>query len=118
DLEGEPLDKQAEKTDGLARMHYGLALCRAGGELIQSHFLALLAETYGEMGQIEEGLAVLAEALATGHRIGEYFWEAELYRLKGELTLQQLKIKNAKLTITETPHQAANPQAEAEGYFL
>jgi len=31
---------------------------------------------------------------------------------------EEPKIKNAKLTITETPHQAANPQAEAEGYFL
>jgi predicted ATPase len=58
-----------------------------GGELMQTYFLALLAETYGEMGQIEEGLAVLAEALSAVHRTGEHFWEAELYRLKGELLL-------------------------------
>jgi hypothetical protein len=49
---------------------------------------------------------------------GECFYEAELYRLRGELTLQQVKIKNAKLTMTEPPYQVAAPQVEAEGYFL
>jgi predicted ATPase len=60
-----------------------------GTELSQSYLLALLAETYGKIGQIEEGLAVLAEALVAVHRTGEHFWEAELYRLKGELALAQ-----------------------------
>jgi predicted ATPase len=59
-----------------------------GAGLLQSYFLALLAETYEEIGRTEEGLAVLAEALATAAKTGEHFWEAELYRLKGELTLQ------------------------------
>jgi predicted ATPase len=34
------------------------------------------------------GLYVLAEALACAHTTGERCWEAELYRLKGELLLQ------------------------------
>ena len=38
-----------------------------------------------------KGLAVLAEALAVVDKTGERFYEAELYRLKGELTLQQKK---------------------------
>ena len=40
------------------------------------------------MGQTEEGLQVLAEALDLVQKNGERFYEAELYRLKGELTLQ------------------------------
>ena len=40
------------------------------------------------MGQGEEGLTVLAEALATVDKTEERRHEAELYRLKGELTLQ------------------------------
>jgi predicted ATPase len=32
---------------------------------------------------------VVAEALAAVHKIGECRWEAELYRLKGELLLRQ-----------------------------
>src|SRR5262249_36145002 len=40
-------------------------------------------------GQTEEGLSGVAEALALVNRNGERWWEAELYRLKGVLLLQQ-----------------------------
>ena len=40
-------------------------------------------------GQAEEGLRVLAEALAAVHDSGERCYEAELYRLQGELLLAQ-----------------------------
>ena len=46
------------------------------------------------MGQAEEGLTVLAEALAVVDKTGERFYEAELYRLKGELTLQQSGVRS------------------------
>jgi predicted ATPase len=49
----------------------------------------LLAAVYGKGGQVEEGLSVLAEALAAVDRTGERMYEAELYRLKGELLLTQ-----------------------------
>ena len=39
------------------------------------------------MGQLREGLSVLAEALAMVQKTGERYYEAELYRLKGELLL-------------------------------
>ena len=39
------------------------------------------------MGQPEEGLRLLAEALTVARHTGERWWEAELYRLKGELLL-------------------------------
>ena len=52
------------------------------------NFLALLAETYGKEERAEEGLAVLAEALATVNKTEERWYDAELYRLKGELMLQ------------------------------
>ena len=42
----------------------------------------------GKQGRSEEGLSVVAEALAAVDKTGERFYEAELYRLKGELTLQ------------------------------
>ena len=40
------------------------------------------------MGQAEEGLTVLAEALAAVNSSEERMYEAELWRLRGELTLQ------------------------------
>ncbi|HJY82524.1 MAG TPA: hypothetical protein VKK81_15765 [Candidatus Binatia bacterium] len=51
------------------------------------HFLTLLAEAYAKAGQVKEGLKVLAEALDCVSKTGECCYEAELYRLKGELTL-------------------------------
>ena len=73
--------------------------------------LALLAEAYGKVGQVEEGLAVVAKALASVEKTGERVYEAEVYRLKGELTLQQQsKVQSSKSQIP-SPHTEAEAQA-------
>jgi hypothetical protein len=73
---------------GVGQMQEGLAATRAtGSETLAPYYLALQAEIYGKMRQPEAGLAALAEALAMVQRTGEQWYEAELYRLKGELTL-------------------------------
>ena len=51
------------------------------------YFLALLAEAYGKVQQVEKGLALLGETLAVVDDTGEPRWDAELHRLKGELLL-------------------------------
>jgi len=48
--------------------------------------------------------------LEKSQKTGERFYEAELYRLKGELTLQ-FKVQGSKFKVP-------NLQAEAEGCFL
>src|SRR5207247_8455358 len=84
------LTKQGQVKEGVAQMNQGLADFRVtGASHMVPYFLALLAEGYGEGRRVEEGLAVLIEALAVVDKTGERFHEAELYRLKGELTLQQ-----------------------------
>jgi predicted ATPase len=52
-------------------------------------YFAWLAEVYEKTGQIEEGLAILGEGLATVEATGEHVNEAELYRLYGELSLRR-----------------------------
>jgi len=87
-LRGWALAKQGQEEEGIAEMRQGLALSRAtGAELARSHLLALLAEVYGEGGQAEEGLTLLAEAMEVATNSGERWPEAELYRLNGELLL-------------------------------
>jgi predicted ATPase len=49
----------------------------------------MLAEAYGESGQAEAGLRLLAEALTIADHQGMHLWEPELYRVKGELLLRQ-----------------------------
>jgi predicted ATPase len=58
--------------------------------------LALLAETSAQGGQREEGLSLLAEALAMTNDTEERRWEAELYRLRGELLLACSAEQHAK----------------------
>jgi len=60
-----------------------------GAELLRPYWLALLAEAHGTMGQPAAGLTVLAEALTLVDTTGQRWYEAELYRLKGELLLQR-----------------------------
>jgi predicted ATPase len=89
-LQGWVLAAQGHLEEGLVRMQEGLAAQRAtGSEVVHPCFLALLAEIYGKMGQPEEGLAALVEAVAVIQRTGECWYEAELYRLQGELLLAQ-----------------------------
>jgi predicted ATPase len=50
--------------------------------------LAMLAESYGRLGQPQAGLAVLAETPALMATTGEVFYAAEIARLQGELLVQ------------------------------
>ncbi|HTG74182.1 MAG TPA: hypothetical protein VMB70_10445, partial [Terriglobia bacterium] len=53
----------------------------------------LLAEALRKARRAEEGLRVLEEALTIAHRDSERYYLAELYRLKGELLLQQTSLR-------------------------
>ena len=71
-------------------MHQGLRAQRAtGAEISRPYFLTLLADVHGTIGESDSGLKVLNEALALVDTTGERWCEAEIYRLKGELLLQQ-----------------------------
>lgn len=92
---GWALAEQGEQEQGIAHMQQGLAASRStGAELLRPYFLALLAATYGDAGQPAEGLRILEEALVLVRRNHIRHYEAELYRLKGELTLQQASQKS------------------------
>jgi predicted ATPase len=81
---------QGQGEEGIAQLRQGLEAYRATGvEQGMSHLLMLLAEAYGNLGHVAEGLAVLTETFAQVEQSGDRRVEAELYRLKGHLLLQQ-----------------------------
>jgi class 3 adenylate cyclase/predicted ATPase len=87
-LRGWALGTQGQVVEGIAQMYQGLAAHRAtGAELNRPHHLVMLVEVYRRGGQAEEGLGVLAEALAAAHETENCLYEAELYRVQGELLL-------------------------------
>jgi class 3 adenylate cyclase/predicted ATPase len=94
---GWALTEAGLEAEGIAQICEGITAYRTtGGELLSGFLLGLLAEAYGKTGQIEEGLSVVAEALAVVHNTGARFYEAELYRLKGQLLLQSKAHKLGK----------------------
>jgi predicted ATPase len=85
-LRGWALVEQGQGEAGIAQMRQGQAALRATGAGRGGNFIQL-AEAYGKVGQVEEGLQVVAETLAKGDSSGG--GEGELYRVKGELLLRQ-----------------------------
>jgi predicted ATPase len=82
--------RQGRVEEGLAKLHQALELYRATGvRFTLTDLLGSLAEAYGMAGQIEKGLEFMSQALAEVERGGERYYEAELFRLKGELLLKK-----------------------------
>lgn len=90
--------------EGLTQMQEGLARHRAiGAGALVPAFLAFTAEACRKLGRPAEGLAAVAEALAE-QEPGQHYWEAELYRLTGELERQA--------------RMSPRGDADAESHFL
>jgi predicted ATPase len=91
---------QAERgawADGIAQLRQGLtAVAATGAGTYRTYTLSLLADALGRAGQVEEGLGVLAEALALINSTGEGFHGAELHRLQGEFLLRQASSESAR----------------------
>jgi predicted ATPase len=85
-FQGWSIVMQGSPAAGLALMRQGIAALETmGARIDQPVFLSMLAEGYGVAADPAAGLEVLADALALMHDLGEHLWEAELYRLRGEL---------------------------------
>jgi class 3 adenylate cyclase/predicted ATPase len=79
---------QGREAEGIAQISQGIETWTSTGAVQAGTWHgALLAEAYGKAGQVEDGLTALEEAFALLQNHGERFYEAELYRLQGELLL-------------------------------
>ncbi|HEY6357199.1 MAG TPA: hypothetical protein VIX35_03080 [Vicinamibacterales bacterium] len=86
-LQGWADAQKGEATTGIAGIRDGLAAAEATGARVTTPFyLALLAEALALAGKIEEGLAALDDALAIAAGSGVRGSDAEIHRLRGELT--------------------------------
>ncbi|MBM4258117.1 MAG: hypothetical protein FJ147_19770 [Deltaproteobacteria bacterium] len=87
-VRGWALGQHGNYDEGLAQIRHGLAKIREmGANLVQSWFLLMLAETCAKVGQLNEGLSLISEALEITQKKGEVAFVAELYRVRGELML-------------------------------
>jgi predicted ATPase len=118
-MQGTALVEQGDGEKGLAQIRRGLTDMREGGTRIAwTRWLAFLVEACWKEGCTEEGFKVLAEALEIGADTGEAFFEADLYRLKGELMLQQFQVSGFTFQVENSSEsRVRSPEAEAEECF-
>jgi predicted ATPase len=85
-LQGWALVQREQTVEGIDQIRLVLETFRAlGGVLLNAYFSGLLAESYATAGKAEQGLDVLA---GVDYDL-EPWWEAELFRLKGELIIRR-----------------------------
>ncbi|MBN2319401.1 MAG: AAA family ATPase [Acidobacteria bacterium] len=104
--------KLGRKKKGQRQIHQALTIYK---DIEISNLGPMLYAIYAEIlldgNRVEEGLAVIDGTLETSHRTGIHHYDAELYRLKGELLLQPFSIDNR-------PSDRKNPHAgKAEDCF-
>jgi predicted ATPase len=81
---------QEQGEEGVEQLRQGSTDALAtGAAVLRVTFFTVLAEVYGKVGQVDEGLGILTEAQAAVDESGQHPHETELYRLKGELLLRQ-----------------------------
>jgi len=96
-LAGWALAEEGAWEAGIAQMRQGRAAIEAtGAQLFVTHPVSLLVKAHANAGQAEEGLTLLAETLAMITKTGEGAWDAEPYRLKGELVLAVSRSRHAE----------------------
>jgi predicted ATPase len=102
-LQGWALAQQGEEEKGIAQLCQSFEAFRATG-------------AYATGGQVAEGLRTLTEALDAVHTTGERYYESELYRLRGELLLndERRMMNDERRTLKANPAQYT---AEGEACF-
>jgi class 3 adenylate cyclase/tetratricopeptide (TPR) repeat protein len=104
-LQGWLLTLQEQSPEAREQMSQALSAYQdTGAQITQTSLLALFAEAHRAEGQLLEGLAALDAALVLAEKNLEHYYTAELWRLKGELLLDQHK--NSYETIDQDMKEA------------
>ena len=86
-LRGWALAEQGQVEEGIADMLEGQRIWQESGIRQLGQVSLPLAEAYGKLDRVEDGLAVLTQAEAEIDKSNEKWWQAELLRTRGELLI-------------------------------
>jgi tetratricopeptide (TPR) repeat protein len=117
-LKGWVLACQEHGNEGLGLIEQGLETLRSmEAKIGWTYWLALRSEVYGSIGRFEDGLHSLSEAFAEVEERGEWYYQAELYRLRGALLLEQNGSRSQQALEQNRALGSSRVQAEAEQCF-
>jgi tetratricopeptide (TPR) repeat protein len=112
-MHGGTLCEQDRESEAINQIRDAIAALDATGtSLVRPHFLALLALAFSKANQSKEALRVLDEAIAMVNNKGERYYEAELYRIKGELLLDS-NVTEAEVCFQKSLEVADSQKAKA-----
>ena len=98
--------------NGIEQMRQGLAAYEATEtKIFYPTYLCSLADQLNKAQRIEEGLAVIAQALACAGQTEEGYALAELHRIKGELLLNSTGLLQARVLPTDPVRISALAEA-------
>ncbi len=90
-LRGWVCTQQHQYAYGIAQMREGLTASQATGMTLGNPWsFGLIAEAYGQAGDPGRGLSIVEKALSSASKSHECWFEAELYRLKGNLLQENI----------------------------
>jgi len=85
-LQGWAIAEKGHVNQATSQMEQSLADLQAmQAGLRKPYYLGLLAEAYGTAGRIEDGLSLLADAIAIAAEEEQNLYEPDLHRVRGEL---------------------------------
>jgi predicted ATPase len=98
---GWTLAQYGQGEQGVREIQHGLVVTQTRGleGTFRPYYLALLADSYRTIGQVEDALQALTHALALVDKSGGNWYEADIHRLRGELLLQQSSDNQAEAEI-------------------
>ena len=104
-MQGVALVSQGHGETGLEQMRQGMRdVLATGADIFRIPFLIMLSAACCKIGEVEEGLALLAKSMAAMEESGRSDEKAEAFRLQGELILRQ---HDPALSKAEDAFQAA-----------
>lgn len=106
--------RMGRRDQGVALMESSLQAYRdTGGLLLEPLSLALLAESHAHAGAVAQARRAVDGAFAVGTLDGEYFYAAEMHRLRGELALAAGGDRQAALADLRRAVEIARQQGAA-----
>jgi predicted ATPase len=103
---------EGQHTRGIADIRDGLnAATATGTSQFQPYFYGVLADACVRAGRIAEGLAAVQGGLESAHSTNERCYEAELYRLQGELLLAEVGARERSVVAFERALDIARSQS-------
>jgi len=112
------LAEQGKREEGIVMMQEGLAIWGAVGMVsLMPYWHTLATNIYSQIGQSAKGLELIEESLTLVNNTEHRTWEAELYRIKGDLLLQQGEVESEIEPCYENSLEIARAQ-EAKSFEL